>query len=244
MAPPAVVLLNPLAASQAVLGTRPDAIPLRDTLHRELSLESFRGKPLLVSFVYTGCFQVCPITTQYLARAVRSMRDALGRDAFRVVTIGFNQPFDGPEAMAAYARQNGINDPDWAFLSVDAKQIGELTRQFGFSYQATPKGFDHIAQVTVVGADGAIYRQVYGDTFDLPLLAEPVKELLSGEVRRASTLDDVWTRVKLYCTVYDPVTGGYRANYSLFVEIFAGLSILGGVLLFLLNERRRRPRSV
>lgn len=231
-----------LAVSQAAIGTQPRSHVLRDAQRREVRFEQYRGKPLLVNFVYTGCFQVCPVTTQFLAKAVRSAREALGRDNFNVITVGFNQPFDTLDAMAAFSRQNGIDDTRWTFVSTDAATIPELARDFGFTFYPTPKGFDHITQVTVLDAEGTVYRQVYGDTFELQMLVEPIKDLLSGQARRAEGLGAIWTKVKLFCTVYDPSTGGYRANYSLFVEIFAGLSIAGAVIGFLVSQRRRRPR--
>lgn len=231
-----------LRESQAAIGRQPGEHRFRDTAMREVRLADYRGKPLVVSFVYTGCFQACPVATQFLARAVKQARDALGPDSFNVVSIGFNQPFDGPEAMASFARQNRISDPRWAFLAPEPRAVEALARDFGFSYSATPKGFDHITQVTIVDANGVIYRQVYGETFELPMLVGPLKELLSGEASRSLTLENVWTKVKLYCTVYDPVGGGYRLNYSLFFEIFAGLTFLGAVAWFVIRELRRARR--
>ncbi|MCX7892784.1 MAG: SCO family protein [Burkholderiales bacterium] len=231
-----------LRESQAAIGRAVGEHRFRDTAMREVRLADYRGKPLVVSFVYTGCFQACPVATQFLARAVKQARDALGPDSFNVVSIGFNQPFDGPEAMASFARQNRISDPRWAFLAPEPRAVEALARDFGFSYSATPKGFDHITQVTIVDANGVIYRQVYGETFELPMLVGPLKELLSGEASRSLTLENVWTKVKLYCTVYDPVGGGYRLNYSLFFEIFAGLTFLGAVAWFVIRELRRARR--
>lgn len=224
--------------SQAAIGRQIPDFTLRDRLNRPVKLSDYRGKPLVVSFVYTGCFQACPVTTQYLAKAVRQAREALGEDAFRVVSIGFNQPFDSPDAMGAFSRQNRISDARWEFLSPDPKEIDALTSAFGFSFQATAKGFDHITQATIVDADGVIYRQVYGETFELPLFVGPLKELRSGQVSQAVTLGNVWEKVKLYCTVYDPATGGYRLNYSLFVEIFAGLTTFAGLGWFIFKSRR------
>jgi protein SCO1/2 len=201
-------------------------------------LADYRGKPLVVSFVYTGCFQACPVATQALAKAVRQAREALGQDAFQVVSIGFNQPFDTPEAMAAFARQNRVADPHWEFLSPDRKDVAALTQAFGFSFEATPKGFDHITQATIVDAGGVIYRQVYGERFELPLFVGPLKELRSGQASEAATLENVWEKVKLYCTVYDPNTGGYRLNYSLFFELFAGLTTFAGIGWFVYKSRR------
>ncbi len=232
-----------LEISQAALGRPLADVRLRDSSGKDVRFSDYRGRPLLISLVYTGCFQACPVTTQFLAQAVRTARDALGADKFNIVTIGFNQPFDGPEAMAAFKRQNRVYDPAWAFLSVDREQVAELTANLGFTYEATPKGFDHLTQVTIVDADGVIYRQVYGENFDLPMLVQPLKELLTGQVSRQVSLGNLWEKVILYCTVYDPNTGGYRTDYSLFFELFAGLTILGGLGWVIVRELRRSRRS-
>jgi protein SCO1 len=237
-----------LKASQAVIGQplggpaipAADSLVLRDALQRKVRLADYRGRPLVVSFVYTGCFQACPIATQGLARAVRTAREALGSDSFQVVTIGFNQPFDSPEAMGAFARQSRINDPRWAFLSPQQADVPALARALGFSYQATPKGFDHITQATIVDADGVVYAQVYGDLVELPQFIGPLKELLTGQARQTGSVEGLWRTVKLYCTVYDPSSGGYRLNYSLFFEIFCGVTILAALAWFMGREWHRR----
>jgi hypothetical protein len=48
--------------------------------------------------------------------------------------------------------------------------------------------------------------------------------------------------VKLLCTVYDARTGKYRLDYALFIEMLAGLIVLGGTAAFLVRERRRSRR--
>ena len=227
-----------LAVSQAAVGRQIGEFALLDHNRRRIALADYRGKPLVVSFVYTACSQACPVATQFLARTVKEARAALGPDKFNVLSIGFNQPFDSPEAMGAFARQNGIRDPGWGFLSADAATMQAITLAFGFTWYATPKGFDHIAQVTIVDGRGSVYRQVYGDTFEPRMLVEPLKQLLTGQADQAG-LAGVWDKVKLFCTVYDPGTGGYRVNYSLFVEIFAGVTVLAGIAWFLVRECRR-----
>ncbi len=229
-------------ASQAAIGRTPEAFRFTDSVGQPVTLEQLRGKPLVVSFVYSGCFQACPVATQFLARAVAEARKALGADSFRVASIGFNQPFDTPQAMAEFARKNGVGDPQWAFLSPEPASVPALTAAFGFTYEATPKGFDHVTQLTIVDARGRIYRQVYGESFDLPMLVAPLKELLSGQATEALSVGNIWEKVKLYCTVYDPFTGRYRLDYSLFVELFAGLTTMGAIVWIMVRElRRKRP---
>jgi protein SCO1/2 len=228
--------------SQGVIGNAIGDHTLYDREGRRVMLSSYRGKPLLVSFVYAGCFQVCPVTTRMLAAAVARAQQTLGAGSFNVITIGFNLPFDTPPAMADFARRQGVTLRNWEFMSPEAGSIGQLTREFGFTYQATQGGFDHITQVTLVGADGRIVRQVYGDTFELPLLIEPLKQLVAGEPAPSRGIAQVIESVRLACTVYDPVSGQYRFSYTVFIEIFAGLTICGAVLLFLFREWRRNRK--
>jgi protein SCO1/2 len=222
--------------SQAAIGRTVSDWRFTDRAGRSVSAADLRGKPLVVSFIYTGCFQVCPATTQFLRRAVQQARETLGPGSFRVVSIGFNQPFDSPESLAAFARKQGIDVAEWEFLAPRSEDVAPLLAQFGLTVQPTAAGFDHLIQATIVDADGVIYRQVYGDAFELPMFVGPLKELLAGQATRAVTLDNVWRKVKLYCTVYDPASGRYRLNYSLFVEIFAGVTTLGALLWFLLRQ--------
>ena len=228
-----------LEFSQAAIGRTTGEFRFTDSAGRTVTLAQLRDRPLIVSFVYTGCFQACPVATRFLSGAVQAARKALGEGSFRVASIGFNQPFDSPQAMAAFARQNGIADPDWLFLAPDASDVPALARAFGFSYAQTPKGFDHVTQLSVVDARGVIVRQVYGESFEMPMLVEPLKSLLSGQAAETLSLDNVWQKVKLYCTVYDPFSGRYRLDYSLFVEIFAGLTTLVAIGWFIGRELRR-----
>lgn len=236
-----------IARSQRAIGNTLGAHRLRDREGREVSLERYRGKPLVVSFVYTACSQVCPTTTRFLARAVGSARSALGPASFNVVTIGFNQPYDTPPAMAAFARQMGIDDPNWEFLSPDAAALARIAEDVGFSYWPSAGGFDHLTQVTILDAKGRVVRQVYGESFELPMLVAPLKEMVTGEAAPPpASLAEVLEKVRVLCTVYDPRLGRYRLDYGVVLEILVGASIVIGVLQFLLREwlrHRRRARA-
>lgn len=206
-------------------------------------LAEFRGKPLLVSFIYTGCTQVCPTTTRFLDKAAREASRALGDGAFNVVSIGFNLPFDNPPAMRQFAKQQGIDRPWWQFLSPDAGSVERLTADFGFAYEASPGGFDHVAQLTLVDANGRIVRQIYGEAFEPRLVVGALRELATGAPAPVQDLAGLLERVRVLCTVYDPLTGKYRLDYALFIEIFAGLTVLGGIAHYLAREWRRQRRA-
>jgi protein SCO1/2 len=232
-----------LARSQAVVGNPIGDYALRDHRGNEVRLGRYRGKPLLVSFVYTGCFDVCPVTTRVLGRAVEEAQRVLSTDAFRVVTVGFNLPFDTPEAMREFQKRQGIALPNWEFLAAaDAATIDRLARDVGFAWVPTAAGFDHLTQVTIIDAQGRVFGQVYGESFELPMLVAPLRELVTGAPAPVQDLAGFLERVRILCTVYDPGAGKYRLNYGLFIEIFAGLSMLGGTAWYLTAQwRRQRP---
>ncbi|MBX3693555.1 MAG: SCO family protein [Steroidobacteraceae bacterium] len=231
-----------LRASQEVVGRVPGDYTLRDRQGQPVRLSDYRGRPLLVSFIYTGCFHVCPLSTQALHKAVSAMHKRFGDRQFNVVTIGFNQPEDSPAALKAYASQQRISDPNWEFLSPDATDVAALSREFGFSYAATRGGFDHILQVTMLDAKGRIHQQIYGDSFTAERLGEPLKQLLTGAriVDGGVGITDLVDRVRILCSVYDPKSGTYRADYTLYFMIAGGVTFFIAMLWFALSEWRSR----
>ena len=232
-----------LARSQDAIGVRLDDHRLIDTRGREVGLGDLRGKPLVLSLVYTSCPDTCSIVTRHLHRAVQAARRALGESAFSVATVGFDPRFDTPEQMRMYADRQGVSMPDWRFLSGDPSTLERLLDQIGFTRVASPRGYDHLAQTTVIDADGWIYRQIYGDGFALPHLVEPLKELALGRPSAAPALGDWLERVRLLCTVYDPNTGRYRFDYSIFVAAGVGVLCLGAVGVFIVRAWRHAGRA-
>lgn len=231
-----------LQESQAALGRSLANFSFRDSQNREVQLADLRGKPLVVNFVYTGCIQVCPAATQFLAGAVKEAERSLGPGSFRVATIGFNVPADSPAAMKDFARRFGIASRDWLFLTPEVAARERLLAEFGFRAEATAAGFDHLLQVTIVDAQGRIYRQVYGDQFAAPLFTGPLLELVKNAPLERSTLGAAWDKVKILCTVYDPSAGGYRVSYAIVIEILVGASVLLATAAFVGLEWRRRGR--
>jgi protein SCO1/2 len=229
-----------LKESQAAIGRQIDDHRFTDSNGKTVRLAELRGKPLVVNFIYTGCISVCPATTQFLAGAVREAERTLGPGTFRVATIGFNLPFDDPGSMRAFQRKFAAASPNWLFLTPEADALAALTRDFGFRYEATAAGFDHLLQVTILDGEGRVYRQVYGDSFDAPLFVGPLLQLAQNAPVPQASLGGAWGKFKLLCTVYDPAAGRYRINYVVLIEILVGTSVVLAGIGFVAWEWRRR----
>ena len=228
-----------LAVSQGAIGQIIREHHLRDASGQPFDLEHLKGKPLVVSMIYTSCHHVCPMITRSLGESVSAARDALGDDSFTVVSVGFDWQVDTPERMRQFAKQQGVSDvAGWYFLASDPRTVEALAEDLGFIFYASAKGFDHLAQTTILDRDGRVYRQVYGADIDTQALGEPLKELVFDTPPGENVLTHWMNTLKLFCTVYDPNSDRYRFDYSIFMSIVIGLLCLGAVATFIVREWR------
>jgi protein SCO1 len=224
-----------LAVSQAAIGRQIGDYRLTDQSGQPLSLASLRGRPMLVSFVYTSCAFSCPTLTSRLNAVAKVARAALGQGSFSIVTVGFDTRVDNPGRMRRFAHDRGIDTPGWYFAATDQATVDRLAADTGFVYAPATGGFDHLAQVTIVDGSGRVYRQVYGEEFEPPMIVEPLKSLLLGQVDAARPAAGWLARVRLLCTSYDPRSGRYRFDYSLILEIMIGAMCTIAIAIFLVR---------
>ena len=229
--------------SQAALGQQLPDLTLTDTKGLSVKLSDYRGKPLLISMIYTGCVDVCPTLLESLHPAVEVGRATLGEDSFAVITVGFDIRNDTPERLRLFARARGIDLPNWAFLAADEDNLDALAKAVGFGIYSRAGGFDHLAQVSLIDAEGRVSQQVYGAVFEPPIIIDPLKALVFRRGEPLRSLDVLVDRIRYFCTVYDPKSGRYYFNYSLFISVGIGLISFSLIVLALMREWWRSTRG-
>ena len=235
-AAPASPQLDPaatIAKGTQALGRTIGGYTLVDMNGASLALRDYRGKPLVVSLVYTACSSVCPLTTQHVVEAVTEAGRVFGPDRFAVLTVGFDARNDTPARLTQFAAIQGIKLPNWRVASADAATIEALLGDLGFSYRAVAGGFDHLTQTTIVDREGKVYRHVYGEDFPLQVFMEPLKDVVF-DTATSFSFSGIIDRIKFICTAYDPGAGRYRIDYGLvFGSVIAAFSLLvmGGLIL-------------
>lgn len=235
---------NALEISQGAVGTKIGNYKFVDRLNRNVSLHDYAGKPLIVSMIFTSCHHVCPMTTKHLDQTTQAAREVLGEDSFEIVTIGFDTAHDTPNAMNAFAREQGVDANGWRFLSGTPETIDALSADLGFIYFPTPRGFDHINQVTIIDRESVVYNQVYGVTFELPWLVEPLKQLVFNRPESAGHMvASLIDRVRLFCTVFNPASGRYEIDNSIFIQTAIGFIIVLSVSVYLWRGFRPARKS-
>ena len=228
-AEPAPSRLDPaatMAIGERALGRTLGNYTLIDSRGTSFSLQDYRGKPLVISLVYSACSSVCPLTTQHLIDAVTEAGRVFGLDRFAVLTVGFDARNDTVARMTRFAAVQGINFANWRVASGDAAAIEALLNDIGFSYRAVAGGFDHPTQTTILDRDGKIYRHVYGDDFPIPMFIEPMKDVIYG-TNTPLSFRGLIDRIKFICTAYDPGARRYRIDFGLvFGAVIAAFSLL------------------
>lgn len=90
-----------------------------------------KGKVVLISFMYTACEGICPMTTANLVRVQNLLGDLVGRDIF-LYSITLDPETDTPEVLKQYAEAVGAKR-GWPFLTGKYKDIELLRHRLGIS---------------------------------------------------------------------------------------------------------------
>ena len=233
-----------LKISQSAIGTKLGDYTFTTTDGRSVRLTDYNGKPLLISMIFTSCHHICPTTTKHIKEAAEAAQDALGENSFDIVSIGFDTANDNPNTMRSFAAQQNVHADNWQFLSTTAETIEQLSQDLGFQFFVSPRGFDHLIQLSMIDRNGKVYSQVYGMNFELPALVEPLKQLVLNRPESAGhPISGLVDRVRLFCTVYNPATGRYEFDNSLFIQIAVGFIFVFSLAFYLIRETRRARRN-
>jgi protein SCO1/2 len=115
------------AASSApgVLFELPD-FALRNRDGATVTLSELRGEPFVAGFIFTRCGSVCPRITEQMIRLATLVQHP---HLLRRVSFTVDPEYDTPEVLAAYARDHGIQDGRWLFLTGEPIAVRALVRE-------------------------------------------------------------------------------------------------------------------
>src|SRR3989304_1571056 len=85
-----------------------------------VSLRQFRGRLVILTFIYTHCPDICPLTTAKLVRVQNELkkRGWFGKKVV-LLSMTFDPKRDTPAVMKAYAAKFKVDHAGWHFLSGD-----------------------------------------------------------------------------------------------------------------------------
>lgn len=166
--------VQPMRISADLLPVLADPAPpigLVDQHGAAVTLDRFRGRPLLVGFAYAHCETVCPRVVSDVLRA----RQAMGADAPAGLIVTLDPLRDTPSRLPAMAAQWHV-DAETLVASGTVEDVDGMLDAWGVARQRDPLTGEvtHPALVIVVDADGIIRHRTTGGS---ELLAELVRRL-------------------------------------------------------------------
>lgn len=153
----------------------PPAFALRDQSGRVIRLGAQRGHVVLLTFLYTRCTDVCPLTAEHLNRALA----ALGRWAanVRVLAVSVDPKGDTPAAVQTFVRRHGLR-AQFHYLTGTAAALQPIWAAYGVTSTAQAGGrVDHTLYTLLL--DRSLRgRVVYDSTATTGAIAHDARLLL------------------------------------------------------------------
>jgi protein SCO1/2 len=170
-----------------------DAVPdfrLRNQDGRPIRLAQFKGKALLITFIYTRCPlpDFCPRVTHNFVEVNRELASnpALYARA-HLLCVSFDPQHDTPERLRAYGAQYIGSDAEgafdhWDFAVPDEPVLKQMAQYFDVGMSDAADGsITHTLSTTLIGPDGKVVRFYPGNEWTVEQVAADVKELLAGK---------------------------------------------------------------
>jgi len=146
-----------------------DAVPDFALVNQDgkvIRFSNFRGKVLLVTFIYTRCPlpDFCPRMNENFRAVQKLLQDVPGStERAEFLSISFDPEHDTPAVLKHYASLYKKSVPgeksfDWQFAAPSVKDLPELARFFGLVYQPEQAQIVHSLSTTVIGPDGKVEK--------------------------------------------------------------------------------------
>jgi len=144
----------------------------------KVRLEDFRGKLVLMDFIYSSCpHGICQYLNSKMQYVAKKFAAKLGTE-LQLVSLSFDD-MDSPEKLEKFARRYDVSDPKkWAYLGGASGDIMETAAEYGISFRWDVKGeaFMHTARTVLLGRDGKLLRVYRGTDYKLQ---QPVDDIQS-----------------------------------------------------------------
>jgi protein SCO1/2 len=153
------------------------ALALRNYLGQPVNIDSYRGKVVLVTFLYTNCPDVCPLIASNLRAALNQMGPATASKV-QVIAVSVDPHGDTPKAVAAFLARHGMTGR-MQYLIGSGKELAPVWKAWGVGSERDlqkPQFVNHTGLVYGITASGKRLT-LYASSFQPSEIAHDVPEL-------------------------------------------------------------------
>lgn len=150
---------------------------LIDQTGHAFTLDSLRGRPLVVTFVATRCTSACPLIDARFARAQRLFaRDRLNA---RLLTITLDPSHDTPAVMRSLARRFDADPRRWLLASGSVADVSRIMAAFGVLARRGVRGVpdEHTTFVYLFDARGVLRERIFASSVLEDQLAQDLRTI-------------------------------------------------------------------
>ncbi len=137
---------------------------------KTIHFDQFRGKPLLLTFIYTRCPvpDFCPLMSNNFSEVLKQLQRIPKVFAkTQLLSISIDPEYDEPSVLRSYGKvYAGDVDRDfqhWQFASGSPEQVRKAADFFGLSYNQKEGQVVHTLQTVLIGSDGKIAKVYTGN---------------------------------------------------------------------------------
>jgi protein SCO1 len=150
---------------------------------KKIHTGEFRGRALLVTFVYTRCPMPdqCPLMSTNFARLNGELeKDAELRKRTHLLSVTLDPEYDKPEVLHGYgATYAGGKFDNWDFATGDPEEIRRFAEFFGLMYKAENGQVIHSLRTAIVAPDGKLHKIYRGNEWKPADVLQELRALLA-----------------------------------------------------------------
>ncbi len=154
-------------------------LQLKNYLGQPVNIDSYRGKAVLVTFIYTNCPDICPLITSNLRVAQNLMGPKTSSKA-QIIAVSVDPKGDTRQAVARFLARHGMTGR-MQYLVGNASELAKVWEAWGVGSErdaSQPQFINHSGLIYGITASGK-RLSIYAASFkpaeiahDVPLLAE------------------------------------------------------------------------
>jgi protein SCO1 len=137
---------SPFEGAQLPPGVKAPDFALKDQDGRRVTMKEYRGKPVVVTFMYSHCHDTCPIQAQQIKGGL----DDLGHD-LPALSISVDPSGDTPRSVDKFNREQGVTGRiRWVLGSEN--QLRRLWQGYSTTQQLPSQ--EHLARLVLIDKRG------------------------------------------------------------------------------------------
>jgi protein SCO1/2 len=173
-------------SARTSIGKEVPDLPLVNQDGKRIHLHQYRGKALLLTFIYTRCPlpNYCPLMSKNFAQILEQTQgDPKLSASTHLLSISIDPEYDKPAVLRAYGAACAGNPhafEHWEFASGSPEQVRKVAEFFGLKYWTEGGQIVHALVTALVGPDGKVVKVYRGNDWQPAEVVADIRALSRG----------------------------------------------------------------